>query len=137
LAKAKPEAGARNYDRLGWIKQWPKAKRAGELDGPPIWPHPALRKKENARTTERVSLGVSPTHAEGEKIRRRSRGLKAQGRLEDEKQGGRLVKAWVPDTSPNADRKRTAHQYAPATYSSSPECRPGHKKGSRRSWERR
>jgi conjugative relaxase-like TrwC/TraI family protein len=123
LSEGRIEEGFLKLDRLGWIKQVEDRERYRQMAAAYL-----AAVAERKRSGEHKSaIVVSPTHAEGDRITAAIReGLKAQGKLEDE----RIVTAWIPTHLTDAE-KSDPTRYEPGDMIQFHQNAPGHTKGDR------
>jgi conjugative relaxase-like TrwC/TraI family protein len=123
LSEGRTEAGFKELDKLGWIKQVPDADRYQQLATAYL---SAVREKKRGGQAK-SALVVSPTHAEAAKITQAIRdGLNARGQLGQE----RIVEGWTPAHLTDAE-KADPTLYEPGDLIQFNQNAPGYKKGTR------
>jgi conjugative relaxase-like TrwC/TraI family protein len=124
LSEGRTEDAFAELDKLGWIRELDDTGDRNQQLASAYLSAVAEKKKGGL---PKSALVVSPTHAEGDRITAAIRdGLKAQGRLGDE----RLVTAWVPAHLTDA-QKADPTEYTPGDLVQFHQNAKGFTKGSR------
>jgi conjugative relaxase-like TrwC/TraI family protein len=123
LSEGKAEAGFRELDKLGWIKEVDGEDRYRQLADAYL----AAVAEPKGDGQFKSALVVSPTHAEAAKITDAIRtALKTGGKIGE----GRVVKGWVPSHSTVA-QKADATEFDPGDLIQFQQNAPGFTKGAR------
>jgi conjugative relaxase-like TrwC/TraI family protein len=123
LSEGRVADGFEELNKLGWIKQVPDDIRDRQLAGAYLAAVSEVKRGGEVKT----ALVVSPTHAEADRISLAIRdGLKAQGRLREERIVTTFVSAHLTDAE-----KSDPTQYDPGDLLQFHQNAPGHTKGDR------
>jgi conjugative relaxase-like TrwC/TraI family protein len=123
LIRDRPRAGFDRLCELGWVQEAPNAERYRQLAKDYI----ELTKPPRSGAKEVTALIIAPTHLEGQQVTREVRsGLKAEGRLGEEREFERLVPLHLTEA-----QRRDASNYQSGDVLQFEQNAPGHVRGKR------